>query len=388
MSPLLSHNRSTGTCEPCERCSRVQVLQVAYTTPGRRPPPGCPGGIPPGLPQHHRFVDGGGAGGTGRPARRAVAERRHCAQEPRGSHGSPRQPAPGDRRAAASDTVLQHIPSGCGSGRQQGVVQSLNPALAQLLELPVSSALGRPLQQLCPELDLQQALRDGGGEGKPGDPAGLARRGQQSLRSWRMAERTGLVLTCQDITAVQRGSTHPLHSPSRCLHPRVTGSNNSTARDKVNREMFAAGQRLPPTIRTILITGESGTGKELLAQGSRREPSPARAFRRHQLRGVSRVATREANCSATRKAPSTVRAKRRQARPVRGGAPWHAVPRRIGDMPVSLQTRLLRVLRARGLAPGRHRAISIDVRIVAATHKRTWGPPRRIASFAPTCITG
>ncbi|MFO6335335.1 PAS domain-containing protein, partial [Pseudomonas aeruginosa] len=102
------------------------------------------------------------------------------------------------------DAVLQHIPSGVAAVDNQGVVQSLNPALAQLLELPVSSALGRPLQQLCPELDLQQALEDGGGEENRVIRLGSHAVVSNLLPILENGERTGLVLTCQDITAVQR----------------------------------------------------------------------------------------------------------------------------------------------------------------------------------------
>lgn len=86
----------------------------------------------------------------------------------------------------------------------QGMVQSLNPALAQLLELPISAALGRPLQQLCPELDLQQALQDGAGEGNRVIRLGSHAVVSNLLPILENGERTGLVLTCQNIAAVQR----------------------------------------------------------------------------------------------------------------------------------------------------------------------------------------
>ncbi|MGA4816167.1 hypothetical protein ACPA9J_18070 [Pseudomonas aeruginosa] len=147
-----------ASCERCSRCrsspgrlhhpeeARQAVLEVARL-----------------LPQHHRFVDGGGAGGTGRPARRAVAERRHRARRSAEPWESSIASA-WRRQAAASGRGAATHSKRCGSGRQPGCGAIAQPCPAQLLELPVSSALGRPLQQLCPELDLQQALEDGGGE--------------------------------------------------------------------------------------------------------------------------------------------------------------------------------------------------------------------------------
>lgn len=207
------------------------------------------------------------------------------------------------------DAVLQHIPSGVAAVDNQGVVQSLNPALAQLLELPVSSALGRPLQQLCPELDLQQALEDGGGEENRVIRLGSHAVVSNLLPILENGERTGLVLTCQDITAVQRAdqrirsTRRPGAFTARYRLEQLNGAS------KANREMLQLAKRFAASHSTILITGESGTGKELLAQGIHNEslagtglssPSTARRF-------PSRCW--KANCSATRKAPSAVRAK-------------------------------------------------------------------------------
>ena len=50
------------------------------------------------------------------------------------------------------DGVLQHIPTGVAAVDNLGIVQSLNPALEALLGMPASRMLGRPLQELCPEL--------------------------------------------------------------------------------------------------------------------------------------------------------------------------------------------------------------------------------------------
>ncbi|WP_338805523.1 propionate catabolism operon regulatory protein PrpR [Pseudomonas chlororaphis] len=268
------------------------------------------------------------------------------------------------------DAVLQHIPTGVAAVDNQGVVQSLNPALAQLLALPASEALGRPLQALCPELDLQQSLQDGMREENR-----VIRLGSQSVVSNLLpilenGERTGLVLTCQDTTAVQRAdqriraSRRPGAFTARYRLEQLGGNS------KANREMLQLAERFATSHSTILITGESGTGKELLAQGIHNE-SPRRqgpfvaincaAFPETLLESEL-FGYEEGAFSGSRK----------------GGKPglFEAAHRgtlfldEIGDMPVSLQTRLLRVLQEREvLRLGSTEPIAIDVRIIAATHQ-------------------
>jgi len=268
------------------------------------------------------------------------------------------------------NAVLQHIPSGVAAVDNQGVVQSLNPALAHLLDLPPSVALGRPLQELCPELNLQQALQDGAGEENRVLRLGSHAVVSNLLPILENGERTGLVLTCQDITAVQRAdqrirsSRRPGAFTARYRLDQLEG--NSTS----NREMLHLAKRFATSHSTILITGESGTGKELLAQGIHNE-SPRRhnpfvaincaAFPESLLESEL-FGYEEGAFSGSRKGgkPGLIEAAHRGT----------LFLDEIGDMPVSLQTRLLRVLQEREvLRLGSTEPISVDVRIIAATHR-------------------
>ncbi len=135
------------------------------------------------------------------------------------------------------------------------------------------------------------------------------------------------------------------------------------------RELCGVIQRVAPMNSTILVEGESGTGKELAA----------RAIHRLSGRDGSFVAI---NCGAL--APELLESElfghakgaftgAQQARDglfvyANGGTLFLD---EIGEMPLPMQTRLLRVLEERSLRPvGSNREIPVDVRIVAATNKR------------------
>lgn len=268
------------------------------------------------------------------------------------------------------NAVLQHIPTGVAAVDNQGVVQSLNPALAQLLGLPLSAALGRPLQQLCPELDLAQALDEGGGEEDR-----VIRLGAQAVVSNLLpilenGQRTGLVLTCQDTTAVQRAdqrirsTRRPGAFTARYRLEQLEGNS------KANRDMLQLARRFAASASTVLITGESGTGKELLAQGihneSPRQQGPFVAINcaafPESLLESELFGYEEGAFSGSRKGgkPGLIEVAHRGT----------LFLDEIGDMPVPLQTRLLRVLQEREvLRLGGTEPIAIDVRIIAATHQ-------------------
>jgi transcriptional regulator with PAS, ATPase and Fis domain len=133
-------------------------------------------------------------------------------------------------------------------------------------------------------------------------------------------------------------------------------------------EVYRVIDRVADTTCTILITGESGTGKELVARAVHRvSPRAPKAF----------VAV---NCGAIPEAllESELFG---HARGAFTGAHANKVGRialaeggtlfldEIGEMPMSLQVKLLRVLQAREYSPvGDNRTLKADVRIVAATN--------------------
>ncbi|HVY27863.1 MAG TPA: sigma-54 dependent transcriptional regulator [Polyangiaceae bacterium] len=133
-------------------------------------------------------------------------------------------------------------------------------------------------------------------------------------------------------------------------------------------EVYRVIDRVADTTCTILITGESGTGKELVARAVHKaSPRASKAF----------VAV---NCGAIPEAllESELFG---HARGAFTGAHANKVGRialaeggtlfldEIGEMPMSLQVKLLRVLQAREYSPvGDNRTLKADVRIVAATN--------------------
>ncbi len=135
------------------------------------------------------------------------------------------------------------------------------------------------------------------------------------------------------------------------------------------RELFRAIGRLAQAPLSVLITGETGTGKELVARALHREsPRAQRPF----------VALNTAAIPAElleselfgHEAGAFTGAQRRHVGRFEQADGGTLFLDEIGDMPASLQTRLLRVL-AEGefFRVGGRELIRVDVRVIAATHQ-------------------
>ncbi len=135
------------------------------------------------------------------------------------------------------------------------------------------------------------------------------------------------------------------------------------------QEVFRAIGRLSRSHMTVLITGESGTGKELVAQAlHRHSPRASQPFIALNTAAIPRELL-ESELFGHERGAFTGALSQRQGRFEQANSGTLFLDE-IGDMPAELQTRLLRVL-ADGtfFRVGGHMPISVDVRIIAATHQ-------------------
>lgn len=268
------------------------------------------------------------------------------------------------------NTVLDRLTDGVVAVDLQERIENVNPAMARLLGAPAAELLGRKLSEVAPELSLSTTLRDASDEAEQ-----IHRHGNRTLVASRMpileqGRLTGAVLTCQDAVSIHRVDRHlrarqsPRHPTARYELEHLIGSGASITSAKARAAHCARSQA------TVLIVGESGTGKELLAQGihnassRRRQPFVAincAAFPEALLEGELFGHDEGAFTGARRGGRAGL---------FEAAHTGTIFLDEVGEMPVSLQTRLLRVLQEREiLRIGATEPVPIDVRVIAATHR-------------------
>ncbi|MGH8502976.1 MAG: nitrogen regulation protein NR(I) [Gammaproteobacteria bacterium] len=136
------------------------------------------------------------------------------------------------------------------------------------------------------------------------------------------------------------------------------------------QEVFRAIGRLSRSNITVLISGDSGTGKELVARALyRHSPRANKPFIALNTAAIPRELL-ESELFGHEKGAFTGALAQRLGRfeQAHGGTLFLD---EIGDMPLQLQTRLLRVLsNGEFYRVGGHSPIKADVRIIAATHQK------------------
>lgn len=281
-----------------------------------------------------------------------------------GRSPGPHRPGRGDVTGEMLDQVRHGVLIVDGAGRVLGG----NSAAARLVGVDAEGLAGREIGELVPE------LRDRSGTTVDIELSQRVRlRGLECLVQWRPRGggrgRHGSVLTIHDASTVRQlalslNPERPARSPdARYVIDDLCGASPAmqAARDLANRYARSGS--------TVLIVGESGTGKEIVAQGIHR----AGGRRDHPFIALNCAAfpepLLESELFGYDQGAFTGGRK--------GGKPglFEAADRgtvfldEIGEMPLPLQTRLLRVLQERRVTRlGSTQSQPIDVRVVAATH--------------------
>ncbi|HSM92578.1 MAG TPA: propionate catabolism operon regulatory protein PrpR [Anaeromyxobacteraceae bacterium] len=273
-------------------------------------------------------------------------------------------------KSAYMQAALKHLDVGVLVVDTEERIQSVNPALQRLVGAAASEMVGRRLTTVAPDLSAARVIETGFEERDV-----IQRLGNAAVVTSRVPIREhgvlrGAILTCQEGSTIQRlerglRSEHrpPLFVARYTLDALV-------GRSKPMERVRALSRRYARTDATVLITGESGTGKEMVAQGihasSRRREGPCVAI----------------NCAAFPESlleselfgyeEGAFTGSRRGGRPglFEAAHTGTIFLDEVGDVPVTLQSRLLRVLQERQvLRLGSNVPTPIDVRVVAATHR-------------------
>ncbi|MDB5892429.1 MAG: propionate catabolism operon regulatory protein PrpR [Polaromonas sp.] len=269
------------------------------------------------------------------------------------------------------DSVIRHLSDGVVAVDMRGRITTINPAAARMAGRAIEGTVGTPLQQVFSGLLPGEVLSHGAAE--------LGRVDELQGRS--------VVVDCVPLhdADTQTGAVFTLHAPGPLENAvsRLRARSHrraNTARYTLDQlvavspAMQAVVKRCEALARssdaTVLIRGESGSGKEVVAQGIHQ------ASRRRQQAFVA------LNCGAF--PPNLLESElfgyeegaftgaRRHGKAglfeaANGGTLFLD---EVGEMPLQLQTRLLRALQEKEITRvGGVDAIPVDVRIIAATHR-------------------
>ncbi|MEK6668047.1 MAG: propionate catabolism operon regulatory protein PrpR [Pseudomonadota bacterium] len=268
------------------------------------------------------------------------------------------------------NTLLAQLSDGVIAVDTQERIETLNPAMAQWLGIDAGAWQGRRLSAACPELSLQSTLRLGLPELEKIERV----RGRQLIVNRipivEQGVLTGAVLSAQDAVAIQRVDRHiRARAHSQAASARYDLS-QLAGRSASSQRVQALALQCAHSSATVLLLGESGTGKELIAQG---------IHRASDRRDMPFVAVNCAALSETLLESELFGHEEGAFTGARRGGKiglFEAAHKgtifldEIGEMPLALQTRLLRVLQEREvLRVGAVEPTPVQVRVIAATHR-------------------
>ncbi|MCP3705743.1 propionate catabolism operon regulatory protein PrpR [Paraburkholderia sp. CNPSo 3274] len=270
------------------------------------------------------------------------------------------------QRRQRLDSVLQHLRDGVVALDARGRVEAINQRLAAVLGIDPAAAVGQSLAALAPDIAFALPEADGESLETVRGVSYVVHRGPLVDNG----VTTGAVLTFQESRAVER-LDRTLRSRQRTQQfvARYRLDDLSGATPGIERVRQLA-RRYAKSDATVLIRGESGTGKEMIAQGIHRE-SPRRDFPFVAMNcGAFPEALLESELFGYEEGAFTGARRGGKVGLIEAAHRGTLFLDEIGEMPLPLQSRLLRVLQEREVVRlGATEPTRVDVRVVAATHR-------------------
>jgi len=269
--------------------------------------------------------------------------------------------------------ILDFAYGGIIATDKNGHVSVFNPSAEKITGIPRQKALGRSIDNVLPTTRLIEVIKSGQAERNQIQSIGDIKIFTNRIPIVVNGEVTGAVATFQDVGTIQdaeekiRQKIYQKGFVAKTTLDGILG--NSELIQEVKKDAFLYGQ----SDSTVLIVGESGTGKELFAQGIHNvSPRAKRPF----------VAV---NCAALPEnlleselfgyEEGSFTGAKKGGKPglfelAHGGTIFLD---EIGEMPLPLQARLLRVLEEHEvLRIGGTRILPVNIRVVAATNRDLW----------------
>ncbi|WP_425058926.1 Anaerobic nitric oxide reductase transcription regulator NorR [Sporomusa carbonis] len=267
-------------------------------------------------------------------------------------------------------TIIDSSAEGIVAIDSKGHVTTFNPTAEQIFQIPSSSAVGKYIGELVPDDKLRGCLTGDKCDNEDvkliGDRVYAIKRIPIKLNG----EVVGAIANLQDVTQLQRfeqvvrQKLNKKGLVAKFHLEQLIGSSRALELVKERARQYSA------TDTTVLITGESGTGKELMAQSI------------HNLSNRKNGPFVAVNCAALPEnlleselfgyEEGAFTGAKKGGKPglfelAHGGTIFLD---EIGEIPLALQARLLRVLQEKEVMRlGGDKVIPIDVRVLSATNQ-------------------
>lgn len=273
-----------------------------------------------------------------------------------------------EQRTERINTILSHLNEGVIAVDADQRILLTNPAMETLAGLTADDARGKRLDELAPELSVDEVFR----HGHP-SLGRVEKLNKRTVVTNRIPIRsdgtiTGAVLTIQDAQAISRADRSIRSRNRRTKFVAKYEFSDIAGQSAPVQRARELCERYAETDATVLITGETGTGKELFVQGihnaSRRRKAPFVAVNcgaiPDNLLESELFGYEEGAFTGSRRGGQTGLFEMAHTGTI--------CLDEIGEMPVSLQTRLLRVLQEKVVLPLGGDPVPVDVRVIAATN--------------------